>query len=121
MQITIFSFFSSVLWSSVLIIGIYVLRKLRRFRTSFSLSALVLLYLFSIIRILVPLELPHVIELDIDEVYPEIYRFLSTDRSYRGHLNSSFLDALVCVWLVGVVILTIHYIVNYHKELGGIT
>ena len=121
MQITIFSFFSSVLWSSVLIIGIYVLRKLRRFRTSFSLSALVLLYLFSIIRILVPLELPHVIELDIDEVYPEIYRFLSTDRSYRGHLNSSFLDALVCVWLVGVVILTIHYIVNYHKEMRGIT
>ena len=66
MQITLFSFFSSVLWSSVLIVGIYVLRKARHFRTSFGLGALVLLYLFSIMRLLFPLELPHVIELGID-------------------------------------------------------
>ena len=49
-----------------MIVGIYALRKVRRFRTSFGLSALVLLYLFSIMRILFPLELPYVIELGID-------------------------------------------------------
>ena len=97
MQVTLFSFFSSVLWSSVLIVGIYALRKVRRFRTSFGLSALVLLYLFSIMRILFPLELPHVIELGIDEVYPQIYRFLTTDHSYGEHLNFSYVDALVCI------------------------
>lgn len=101
MQITLFSFFSSVLWSSVLIVGIYVLRKARHFRTSFGLGALVLLYLFSIMRLLFPLELPHVIELGIDEVYPEIYRFLTTDHSYGEFLNFSYLDALVCIWVVG--------------------
>lgn len=121
MQITLFSFFSSVLWSSVLIVGIYALRKVRRFRTGFGLSALVLLYLFSIMRILFPLELPRVIELGIDEVYPEIYRFLTTDHSYGEHLNFSYLDALVYVWLAGVVILTIRYIANYHKTMRSIT
>ena len=120
MQVTLFSFFSSVLWSSVLIVGIYALRKARRFRTCFGLSALVLLYLFSIMRILFPLELPHVIELGIDEVYPEIYRFLTTDHSYGEHLDFSYLDALVCVWLAGVVILTIRYIVSYHKAMRSI-
>ena len=78
-----------------MIVGIFVLRKTRRFRTSFGLGALVLLYLFSIMRILFPLELPHVIELGIDEVYPEIYRFLTVDHSYEEHLNLSYLDALV--------------------------
>ena len=53
-----------------MIVGIYALRKARRFRTSFGLSTLVLLYFFSIMRIIFPLELPHVIELGIDEVYP---------------------------------------------------
>lgn len=121
MQITLFSFFSSVLWSSVLIVGIYALRKVRRFRTGFGLSALVLLYLFSIMRILFPLELPRVIELGIDEMYPEIYRFLTTDHSYGEHLNFSYLDALVYIWLAGVVILTIRYIANCHKTMRSIT
>ena len=104
-----------------MIVGIYALRKVRRFRTSFGLSALVLLYLFSIMRILFPLEMPHVIELGIDEVYPEIYRFLTIDHLYGEHLNVSYLDALVCIWVAGTGILTIHYIVNYHKAMRSIT
>lgn len=81
-----------------MIVGIYVLRKARHFRTSFGLGALVLLYLFSIMRLLFPLELPHVIELGIDEVYPEIYRFLTTDHSYGEFLNFSYLER-PCVYL----------------------
>ena len=104
-----------------MIVGIYALRKVRRFRTSFGLSALVLLYLFSIMRILFPLELPYVIELGIDEVYPEIYRFLTTDYSYGEFLNFSYLDALVCIWVVGIITLTARYIVNYHKAMRSIT
>ena len=120
MQITLFSFFSSVLWSSVLIIGIYVLRKARRFRTNFGLSTLVLLYLFSIIRIIFPLELPYVIELNIEEVYPEVYRFLTTDHPYGERLNFSYIAVLVCIWLAGIIILTILYIVCYHKAVRSI-
>lgn len=104
-----------------MIIGIYALRKVRRFRTSFCLSALVLLYLFSIIRILFPLELPHVIEWGIDEVYPEVYRFLTTSHSYGERLNFSYVDALVCIWIAGIIILMFRYIVYYHKEMRGIT
>ena len=121
MQITIFSFFSSALGSSVLIIGIYALRKVRRFRTSFGLSTLVMLYLFSIIRSLFPLELPHVIELGIDEVYPEVYRFLTNSHSYGERLNFSYVDAFVCIWIAGIIILMFRYIVYYHKEMRGIT
>lgn len=104
-----------------MIVGIYALRKVRRFRTSFGLSALVLLYLFSIMRILFPLELPHVIELGIDAVYPEIYRFLTTDHSYGEFLNLSYLDALVCIWVVGISILTVRYIISYHRAVRSIT
>ena len=104
-----------------MIVGIYAFRKTRRFKTSFGLGALVLLYLFSIMRILFPLELPHVIELGIDEVYPEVYRFLTTDHAYGAHLNFSYLDAFVCVWVVGTAILMLRYFVNYQKAMRSIT
>ncbi len=104
-----------------MIIGIYALRKARRFRTSFGLSALVLLYLFSIMRIIFLMELPDVIELGIDKVYPEVYRFLTTNHSYGERLNFSYIDALVCIWVAGIIILMIRYIVNYHKAMRSIT
>lgn len=104
-----------------MIVGIYAFRKVRRFRTNFGLGALVLLYMFSIMRIIFPLELPRMIELGIDEVYPEIYCFLTTDHLYGEHLNFSYLDALVCVWLAGIVILTTCYIINFHKAMLSIT
>ena len=49
---------------------------------------------------LFPLELPPCDRISIDEVYPEIYRFLTTDHSYGEFLNFSYLDALVCIWVV---------------------
>ena len=104
-----------------MIVGIYAFRKVRRFRTNFGLGALVLLYMFSIMRIIFPLELPRVIELGIDEVYPEIYRFLTTNHSYGERLNFSYIDALVCIWVAGIIILMIRYIVNYHKAIRSIT
>lgn len=120
MRITLFSFFSSVFWSSVLIAGICFLRKAHRFRTSCGIGALVLLYLFCIVRLVLPLELPHAIELGIGEVYPEIYSFLTTDRSYGDHLHFAYLDILVCVWLIGIGILLIRYLICYHKAMRSI-
>lgn len=104
-----------------MIVVIYFLRKMHRFKTSFGLGSLVLLYLFSIIRIALPLELPHVIEFGIDEIYPEIYRFLTTELLYGEHVCFSYLDTLISIWLIGTSILLVQYIVRYHKAMRSIT
>lgn len=115
MSITLFSFLSSVLWSSVLIIGIFCFRKFRHFQTSFGLWTLVFLYLFCIIRAILPLELPYVIELGIENVYPQMYRFLTTPRSLGVSLYFSVLTVLCLIWIAVSLILLMRYLYIYRK------
>lgn len=115
MSITLFSFLSSVLWSSVLIIGIFCFRKFRHFQTSFGLWTLVFLYLFCIIRAILPLELPYVVELGIENVYPQIYRFLTTSYSLGANLHFSVLTVLCLIWIAVSIILFIRYLYIYRK------
>ena len=60
MQITLFSFISALLWSSLFIIVIYLVRR-TRFRPHFGVLTMVLLYLFCAARLLLPLEFPHAV------------------------------------------------------------
>lgn len=115
MSITLFSFLSSILWSSVLIIGIFCFRKLRHFQTSFGLWTLVFLYLFCIIRAILPLELPYVVELGIENVYPQIYRFLTTSYSLGANVHFSVLTVLCLIWIAVSLILFIRYLYIYRK------
>ena len=115
MSITLFSFLSSVLWSSVLIIGIFCFRKFRHFQTSFGLWTLVFLYLFCIIRAILPLELPYVVELGIENVYPQIYRFQTTSYSLGANVHFSVLTVLCSIWIAVSLILFIRYLYIYRK------
>lgn len=83
MQITLFSFISALLWSSLLIIVIYFMRR-TRFRPHFGVLTMVLLYLFCAARLLLPLEFPHTVIVSDNVVYPRIYSFL-TRKPSRSH------------------------------------
>ena len=80
MQITIFSFLSALLWSSLLIIAIYLLRH-TQFKQHFGVLSMVLLYLFCAVRLFLPLEFPHTLIAEDDVVYPYIYNLLTRERT----------------------------------------
>ena len=80
MQITIFSFLSALLWSSLLIVAIYLLRH-TRFKQHFGVLSMVLLYLFCAVRLFLPLEFPHTLIAEDDVVYPYIYNLLTRERT----------------------------------------
>ena len=83
MQITIFSFLSALLWSSLLIVAIYLLRH-TRFKQHFGVLSMVLLYLFCAVRLFLPLEFPHTLIAADDVIYPYIYNLLTRERYYAG-------------------------------------
>ena len=85
MQITLFSFISALLWSSLLIIVIYLVRR-TRFRPHFGVLTMVLLYLFCAARLLLPLEFPHTVIVSDSVVYPRIYSFLARKPDSVTHL-----------------------------------
>ena len=114
MQITLFSFISALLWSSLLIIVIYLVRR-TRFRPHFGVLTMVLLYLFCAARLLLPLEFPHTVIVSDSVVYPRIYSFLARKPDSVTHLPVGLL--LCAIWLFGTVFLLIHYALQYRKAI----
>lgn len=114
MQITLFSFISALLWSSLLIIVIYLVRR-TRFRPHFGVLTMVLLYLFCAARLLLPLEFPHTVIVSDSVVYPRIYSFLTRKPEPVTHLPVGLL--LCAIWLFGTVFLLIRYALQYRKAI----
>lgn len=117
MQITIFSFLSALLWSSLLIVAIYVLRH-TRFKQHFGVLSMVLLYLFCAVRLFLPLELPHTLIAADGVIYPHIYNLLMRERDMLA--NKPLVLILCAIWLLGFCGLLSHYIRQYRKAIYSV-
>lgn len=98
MQITIFSFLSALLWSSLLIVALYLLRH-TRFKQHFGVLSMVLLYLFCAVRLFLPLEFPHTLIAADGVIYPHIYNLLTRERDMLA--NKPLVLILCAAWLLG--------------------
>ncbi len=117
MQITIFSFLSALLWSSLLIVAIYLLRH-TRFKQHFGVLSMVLLYLFCAVRLFLPLEFPHTLIAADDVIYPYIYNLLTQERTVLA--NKPIALILCAVWLLGFCVLLFRYVRQYHKAIRSV-
>ncbi|WNX85277.1 M56 family metallopeptidase [Agathobaculum sp. NTUH-O15-33] len=117
MKITLFSFFSAIFWSGILIIAIYFLRK-TQYKRYFGMFTIVLLYLFCAVRMFFPLEFSHVYIINDQTVYPQIYKALTSDGGFGTGI--SLLRVVGAVEISVFAFLLIRYIANYHKALKTI-
>lgn len=117
MQITIFSFLSALLWSSLLIVAIYLLRH-TRFKQHFGVLSMVLLYLFCAVRLFLPLEFTHTLIAEDDVVYPYIYNLLTRERTMLA--NKSLTLVLCTVWILGFCVLLFRYARQYRKAIRSV-
>lgn len=111
MQLTIFSFLSTILWSSLLFTILYWIRKLDKPKRYFGLFSIMLLYGLIVCRMALPLELSHTIVLKSEKIYPAIFRFL-----YSGWIfGHSVIALLVLIWVLVACILLTRYVISYRK------
>ena len=115
MTITIFSFLSALLWSSLLIVAIYLLRH-TRFKQHFGVLSMVMLYLFCAVRLFLPIEFPYTLIAADSVIYPRIYSLLMQDFA-----NRPLLILLCCLWLLGFCELLFRYVRQYRKAIYSIT
>ena len=115
MTITIFSFLSALLWSSLLVVAIYLLRH-TRFKQHFGVLSMVMLYLFCAVRLFLPIEFPYTLIAADSVIYPRIYSLLMQDFA-----NRPLLILLCCLWLLGFCELLFRYVRQYRKAIYSIT
>lgn len=117
MQITIFSFLSALLWSSLLIVAIYLLRH-TRFKQHFGVLSMILLYLFCAVRLFMPLEFTHTLIAEDNVVYPHIYDLLTQKRDMLANAPIGLI--LCAVWILGFCELLFRYLWRYRKAIHSV-
>lgn len=110
MHISIFSIWMTVLWSSLLILVFYILRKRLILIDICSVSGVIILYLFCMIRMMLPLEFPWTIIVSGGGFYRAMYSALSYEIGKR--LSVGYI--LAGIWIAGTMIFIIRHTVQYY-------
>ena len=111
MQITIFSVWMTILWSSILILIFYVLRKKLVLLDVCSVSGVLILYIFCIIRLMIPIELPWTKELWGGEIYNRIYDVVR----YEVASGINIYQMFGLIWMPGALFFFIKLTIRYIK------
>lgn len=111
MQITLFSLFMSVVWSSVLVIFSYFCRKRHYFIRQFGITSLLFLYLFSLVRMFFPYQFPFTKGVSVNVVLAGIYNAIYLDARDAGKIPLLFV--LFAVWAVVSAALIAEFIIRY--------
>ena len=113
MQITIFSIGMTILWSSILILVFYMLRKKSILLEACSVSGVLLLYLFCAVRLMIPIELPWTKEVFGGEIYNRIYDVVRYE--VVSSLNIQIYQMFYLIWMAGAFFFLVRFAVQYKK------
>lgn len=119
MQITCFSFFTAVLWSSVLVAFTCFCRKKRFFIRQFGVESLLLLYFLCFIRMAVPLEFRFTKALESSDIVNDVYRSIQVDKI--GRSDFSIMAVFQSIWIIVSIGLLIRFAWQYVKEIKEVS
>lgn len=105
----VFPFVMAVIFSSLMIVIIYLLRKIPYFSNLLNVWFMVILYLFSVLRIFLPIEFPDIqIKLEDHTVYTAVFRqLIAYDDAHNYSYPSVLAWILIGVWIAGIMIIGI--------------
>lgn len=113
MHITFFSVWMTVLWSSILILIFYVLRTKYQLIDICSVSGVIVLYLFCVIRMVIPVEFSWTKVIAGGTLYNRIYYFFCIERNIGNDI--SVFDLLRLIWYSGTLLIILRYVIQYVK------
>ena len=88
MQITIFSVWMTFVWCNIFIVLCYILRKRSVLLNLSSMTGIIILYLFCLIRLAVPVELPWTKVVSGGSLYNCIWRILTAGFAEQNGRNA---------------------------------
>lgn len=114
MHITLFSFVTAVLLSSLLIVALYLSRKSVRTIRMLNFGYLACLYLFCLGRMFFSVELPFATVINAPSLMNPVHDF---NEANLPMMEGTFLvsDLLLLVWAVGSILLFAQFLIRYHR------
>lgn len=112
-SITVYSLISAIFYFNINMIIISILRHNTLFKLKYSTSILVILFLGSLIRFVLPIEFSNTYVIESKWILPRIISLLHTTIYY----NLSFGKILCIIWIIGILIASLRTICNLYQEL----
>lgn len=114
MHITLFSFVTAVLLSSLLIVALYLSRKSVKTIRMLNFGYLACLYLFCLGRMFFSLELPFAAVIRAPSLMNPLH---DVNEANLPMMDGAFLvsDLLLLVWAVGSILLFAQFLIRYHR------
>ena len=115
MQITIYSFLTTVFWSSILIMLLFAVRKILRIYDAFNIQMLIFMYLLCLVRTIFPFEPEKAKVIEVPEFFNRLYLVVNKQLIDNGPLSLRVLDRMVIFWIGVAAILSVRLLGNYYK------
>lgn len=114
MHITLFSFVTAVLLSSLLIVALYLSRKSVKTIRMLNFGYLACLYLFCLGRMFFSVELPFATVINAPSLMNPVH---DVNEANLPMMEGTFLvsDLLLLVWAVGSILLFAQFLIRYHR------
>lgn len=110
MNISFFSFLMSVLFSTVFILMIHLLRNRPLFLKSFGVHALLVMYGLCLFRMIFVIELPFTIPLGFKGAFSHTYSLLRKVQVSVGRSRVDIIDVLLSIWIIAAMTIFIRLI-----------
>lgn len=101
MNLSFFSFLMSVLFSTVFILMIHVLRNRPFFLKSFGVHTLLIMYGLCLFRMVFVIELPFTVPVGLKGAFSKTYALLRGVQVPVGGSGVDFIDILLGLWIIG--------------------
>lgn len=121
MNISFFSFLMSVLFSTVFILMIHLLRKRPFFLRSFGVHTLLIMYGLCLFRMVFVIELPFTVPVGLKGAFSKTYALLREVRVPVGGSGIGFIDILLGVWIIGALTVLIRLIWREYTVRKGLS
>lgn len=108
MELSLFSFLTTLLWSSIIILILYFQISSTQFINKYGIYFTLLPILICIIRFIFPIEFFFTIVIPSPVIYTKLYNYLQT-----CIFGITVLNYLIFIWIAGAIILLFKLIVKY--------
>ncbi len=115
MKITFSSILMAVFWSGILVGIIYKLRKKFYFVKSFGIGCIVLVYLFCVLRMLLPIDFSFTQGIPVRGIFSDVYEVLFMTKYSFEKCSFIIGDVFLGIWLLGFVVLMLQFLYEYRK------
>ncbi len=112
MNVTVFSLFMSVLFSTIFILIIHVFRNKEFFLRSFGIHTVLLLYGICTFRLCFSIETPMTVPVNLNE-FSRVFEVVKSEKAAIGGVSFSILELLGWVWFIGVIITLVVFLGKY--------